>query len=87
MNGQKTPEVHITMSATINNGDMNFAKYTVGLTMPCDGEDGIDPTYQSMKEWCEANLQELVTEHMEANEGSSMAQPGSAVEANLDEEL
>ena len=76
------PEVGLTLSATLNDGDNNWRKMEVTLTMPCDVDD-ITDTYAAVKEWCKGNLQELVDEYSAA----PLAQVQKYSASNLDEEL
>jgi hypothetical protein len=84
MADQQLPVVSVQVSATIGDGQMNFRKAQVSLSMPTSVEE-IDDTYTAIKDFCQGNLKELVEEMLADNPGMTEADgdDGSDLDADL----
>lgn len=65
---EKTAEVHVEMGNTINTGNYESSKFSVGLTMPCDVDD-IEETYELSQNWVNDRLALLNEELQESLNG------------------
>lgn len=83
---QKT-EVSLKLGATLGDGDFNFRKMEVSLSVPCE-VDEVTETYVAIKEWCQGNLEELIGEVRGTNPAMvETSTPVSSSSVNLDEDL
>ena len=48
---KQLPEITVRVSATIGDGEFNFRKAEVSMSMPCE-PDEIDETYGAVKDFC-----------------------------------
>lgn len=55
----KLCEVHVQGGVTLNMGDHEFAKITVGITVPC-AKEGLDDTYEFATDWVSQKLEDSV---------------------------
>ena len=67
VDGSQQCIVHVELGNTANMGNYNSAKFSVGISMPCDLED-IDATYVFCQDWVDKKLVVLNNEAKEYKE-------------------
>jgi len=82
---KQKPELEVRMSATLGDGEFNFRKVEISLTMPCEVET-IDETYGALKDFVKGNLEEEVDAITKSHIGMKVVEAPGA-EVDLDDEL